>query len=68
MSQKLLDVKQKTLQHLKLIKPQLFYGPFSGITQVSQCQKKASSGLYGAREDNKRQTHQQSGWAPLHPD
>ena len=30
--------------------PQPFYGPFSGITQVSRCQKKASSGLYGARE------------------
>ena len=28
----------------------------------------ASSGLYGAREDNKRQTHRQSGWAPLHLD
>jgi len=27
-----------------------FYGPFSGITQVSQCQKR-TSGLYGARED-----------------
>jgi len=32
------------------------------------CQKKASSGLYGAREDNKRQTHRQSERAPLHPD
>jgi len=29
---------------------QLLYGPFSGITQVSQCQKR-TSGLYGARED-----------------
>jgi len=27
-----------------------FYGPFSGTTQVSRCQKR-SSGLYGARED-----------------
>jgi len=35
---------------------------------VSQCQEKASSGLYGAREDNNKQTHQQSRWAPLHPD
>ena len=29
-----------------------FYGPFSGSTRVSQCQKK-SSGLDGAREDNR---------------
>ena len=48
--------------------PQPFYGPLSGTTRVSRCQKKASSGLHGAREDNKRQTHRQSGWAPLHPD
>jgi len=26
---------------------------------VSQCQQKASSGLYRAREDNKWQTHRQ---------
>jgi len=45
-----------------------FMALFSGITWVSQCQKKASSGLYGAREDNKKQTHRQSGLAPLHPD
>ena len=31
--------------------------PFSRTTRVSWCQKKASSGLYGAREDNMRQTH-----------
>jgi len=30
--------------------PQPFYGPFSGTTRVSQCQKR-TSGLYGARED-----------------
>jgi len=30
--------------------PQPFYGPFSGTTRVSRCQKK-TSGLYGARED-----------------
>jgi len=48
--------------------PQPLYGPFSGTTRVSRCQKKASSGRYGARENNKRQTHQESGWAPLHPD
>jgi len=34
---------------------------------VSQCQKK-TSGLYGARQGNKKQTHRQSKWAPLHPD
>jgi len=27
--------------------------PFSETTQVSRCQKKSSSGLYGAREDNR---------------
>ena len=32
------------------IPPQLFYGPLSGTTWVSQCQKKASSGLYGGRK------------------
>ena len=42
--------------------------PFSRTIRLSWCQKKASSGLYGAREDNKRQAHQQSMWAPLHPD
>jgi len=30
---------------------QPFYGPFSWTTQVSHCQKKYSSGLYGAGED-----------------
>jgi len=30
--------------------PQPFYGPFSGTTCVSRCQKR-TSGLYGARED-----------------
>jgi len=30
--------------------PLPFYGPFSGTTRVSRCQKK-TSGLYGARED-----------------
>ena len=27
---------------------QLFYGPFSGTTRLSRCQKKSSSGLFGA--------------------
>jgi len=44
--------------------PQPFYGPFSGTTR---CQKR-TSGLYGVREGQQRQTHQPSGWAPLHPD
>jgi len=30
--------------------PQPFYGPFSGTTRVSRCQKR-TSGFYGARED-----------------
>ena len=38
------------------IAPPPFYSPFPGTNRVSWCQKKASSGLYGAREDNKRQT------------
>ena len=37
--------------------PRPFYGTYSETTRVSQCQKEVSSGLYGAREDNKRQTH-----------
>jgi len=32
------------------IPPQPFYGPFSGTTRASRCQKR-TSGLYGARED-----------------
>jgi len=35
---------------------QPFYGPFSGTTRVSRCQKR-TSGLYGAREDLQMQTH-----------
>jgi len=39
-----------------------FYGDFSGTTQLSRCQKKASSGLYGAREDNRgRHTNNPAG-------
>jgi len=55
------------LQQPTTTTPQPFYGPFSGTTQVSWCQKR-TSGLYGAREDLQRQTHWPSGWAPLHPD
>jgi len=40
------------------------YEPFKN----TQHKQKDSSGVYGATEDNKRQTHRQSGWAPLHPD
>jgi len=32
---------------------QPFYGPFSGTTRMSRCQKTSASGLYGAREDNR---------------
>jgi len=45
-----------------------FTALYSGTTQMSRCQQTTSSGLHGAREDNKRQTHQQSGWASLLPD
>jgi len=45
---------------------QPFYGPLSGTTRVSWRQKR-TSGLNGAREDQQRQTHRPSGWAPLHP-
>jgi len=38
------------LRHLWLTTPQPFYGPFSGTTRVSRCQK-ITSGLYGARGD-----------------
>ena len=48
-------------------KPQPFYGPFSGTTQVCRCQKR-TYGLYGAREDYQRQTHRPYGWVPLHRD
>ena len=38
--------------HVKLIThTQPFYSSFPGTTQVSQCQKKSTSGLYGTRED-----------------
>jgi len=46
---------------------QPFYGPFSGTTRMSWCQKR-TSGLYGAKEYHQRQTHWPSGWVPLHPD
>ena len=36
--------------HFRPPPPQPFYGPFSGTTRVSRCQKR-TSGLYGARED-----------------
>jgi len=35
------------------IRIQPFYGPFSRTTRVSRCQKKSSSGLYGAMENNR---------------
>jgi len=43
-----------------MVYTQPFYGPFSGTTHVSQCQKR-TSGLYGAREDWQRQTHHPAG-------
>jgi len=44
----ILEAKRITLDYSK--PPQPFYGPFSGTTLVSRCQKRIS-GLYGARED-----------------
>jgi len=41
--------------------------PFSGTTRVSRCQRR-TSGFYGAREDQQRQTRWPSDWAQLHPD
>jgi len=41
---------QTDTSYFQLPPPQPFYGPFSGTTRVSQCQKR-TSGLYGARED-----------------
>jgi len=38
--------------YLSVAHTQPFYNPFSGTTWESLCQKKAYSGLYGAREDN----------------
>ena len=52
---------------IEMTTPQWFYGTFFGTIRMSQCQKK-TSGLYGARQDNKKQTCRQSRWAPLHPD
>jgi len=48
-------VPQITNKHVLLLTtspppPQPFYGPFSGTTRVSWCQKR-TSGLYCARED-----------------
>ena len=63
----LLTTPPLKLRFIRHIHTQLFYSPFSGITRVSRCQKKAPSKLHGARED-KRQTHHSSGLAPLHQD
>jgi len=39
-----------TIRRLTTTTPQPFYGPFSGTTRVSWCQKR-TSGLHGARGD-----------------
>jgi len=44
-----IDRKKERRNHHHLT-TQPFYSPFSGTTQVSQCQKR-TSGLYGPRED-----------------
>jgi len=38
------------MQIVNQLLPQPFYGPFSGTTRVSRCQKRTSV-LYDARED-----------------
>ena len=43
----------KILHEIFTTTPQPFYNNFSGPTRLSWCQKKASSRLYGAREDNR---------------
>ena len=43
-------IKNKWSKYHTQHTPQPFYGPFSGTTRVSRCQK-TTSGLYGARED-----------------
>jgi len=43
-------VNHKTLSLIYITTPQPFYGPFSGTTRVSRCQKRTSQ-LYGERED-----------------
>jgi len=45
------EIKEKD-RHTRQTHTQPSYGPFSGTTRMSWCQKK-SYGLYGAREDNR---------------
>jgi len=47
--QQIVVPKNKILVYMLPVS-QPFYGPFSGTTWVSRCQKR-TSGLYGARED-----------------
>jgi len=44
------DPNVKIFHNYTPLPPQPFYGPFSGTTQVSRCQKRIY-GLYGAWED-----------------
>jgi len=48
-----LDSTMSLVMITKHTHTQLFYGPFSGTTRVSRRQKKSSSGLYDASEDNR---------------
>jgi len=43
-----LDLQTRLGEGPNTTTPQPFYGPFSGTTRVSRCQKR-TSGLYGAR-------------------
>ena len=38
------------------------------LDQPGEPAPEGTPGLYGAREDQQRQTHRPSGWAPIHPD
>jgi len=50
LSKAVFDLTESRFSFIPPPPPQPFYGPFSGTTRVSQCQKR-TSGLYGARKD-----------------
>jgi len=52
--------------NLNSCNPKLFYGPFSGTTQVSRCQKRTSALMMQGKINRGRHT-EPSGWAPLLP-
>jgi len=56
---KLNQIQQKTSMYHTHTHTQPFYGPFSGTTRVSRCQRR-TSGVYGARKAEQRQTQRPS--------